>query len=151
MAKQVKVVEIRGTSYQLTQLGGETSAEVMERFGLGAATGKLHPSDMKWLRGIMAEHTKVGVVDAKGVASPTGEHKVTWIKFSDMPGGFDEHFRGKPMHIVEWLKAAVEATFGPFFDVLREIGQAQKDLFGSSSPPESDGSSGESAPAQDST
>ena len=149
MSRGPKVVEVKGAKYRIGQLGGETAAEVMERFVLGFTTSTMKPADLKWLRTLLVEQTEVSVVDEAGA-----EKRSHFVKFDMLPGGFDEYFRGKPLDIVLWERAAVEVSFGSlkdFFQVLAEIGKAQKDLFDSNSPKEPAGSAGASSPAPAST
>lgn len=149
MGKGAKVVDVKGTKYRIMQLGGESAAEVMERFVLGFTTSTMKPGDLKWLRGLLAEQTEVAVVDEAGA-----DQRSHFVKFEMLPGGFDEFFRGKPLDIVLWERAAVEVSFGSlkgFFQVLAELGRAQKDLFDSSSPKAPAGSAGVSSPAPVST
>lgn len=132
-----KIVTIAGTQYRVAQMGARTSNRVTFRGGqvfaqalaegfsakgdttvavIWALVTRMSMSDYDWLCEEMTKVTSVAVVDPLNPGRPP-----TWVGLAMNPASagpgdvsFDEHFKGKQMALIEWLKSALETNFGSF-------------------------------------
>jgi hypothetical protein len=147
MSKKTIPLEIDGDKYEISQPGGETVDQMLFRGGqaLAAAvtSGKigltpeammgtmvgliryLSMEDFVWLRNEMKKVTMVGIVDKRG------DGRVTMTALAPI---YDDHFRGRSMAMMKWLKGALEAVFGDFFGELKAL-IAEASAAASRSPP----------------
>jgi hypothetical protein len=155
MSRTVTKLTIEGVVYEITQVGAETGDAILFRVGQALAMSltatsladilvrlmrNLSIEDFVWLRNEMKKCTKVGIVDT------VGDGRVTFTPLAPL---YDDHFAGRYMAALEWLKGALESNFGAFFVEFIRRAQSAKAVEASASenPKAAAGSSGASSSA----
>lgn len=133
MSEEATTIVAGGVQYRVTKVGGKTGGRIIFRGGQALASAltegfsskgidssiavmmalvrRLPIEDFDWLCDEMAKCTQVGIVDKVGDGRTT---------FTPLGPLYDDHFRGRYMALVEWLKGALETNFGAFFAELQE-------------------------------
>jgi hypothetical protein len=126
---KVVTLTIDGLQYRVTQTGGLTGARIIFRGGQafsaalseGFSAKRLDPAiatsmaiarrmsvaDFDWICDEMAKVTTVGIPDPLNPGRPP-----TFVSLAER---YDDHFRGRYMAQMDWLKGALETNFGDFF------------------------------------
>jgi len=123
---------IGGCAYRVQPLPTRKSLQVMTRVlkmaapGFGDVTSLAEAANAvgKLLAGLAAnldEDTILFVCEAFADVSRVdlGGGSLSLGKNSAGGYGFDEHFRGKPVEMFEWVKFAGEVSFGPLVDAAK--------------------------------
>ena len=161
MPRETKETEIDGHRYQVTQLGADTSDLILFRSapavaagiraflrGAGSADsiagaligtlGAMSLEDFKFVKDAMREATRRLVVDELAGG------KSRWVP---LKVDYDDHFAGRNLAALKWLRFALEVNFGPFFAGLSELADGLRGLSPSSSQATPAGGPGDSSPA----
>jgi hypothetical protein len=161
--QKIVTLEIEGRQFRIAEVGGLTGGRITFRGGqtfaqalttgfsmkgdptmaiMSAIVRLMSEQDYLWVAGEMAKVTTLAVYDPANPNRPP-----TWV-----PLDIDQHFKGKHMAQLDWLRGALETNFGSFFaELQRRLAEWGEAKAASASPPPTaqtdSGSSGDSSSA----